>query len=330
MGTTRPAEVSRGVPTRGGVRPGAARCSRGRPARWRARRAPASGRRRSPSRAPARRPPRPSRSAAGGRWSAAGPTHWATGRSSKPTTLRSSGMWRRASRAAWYTPSAWRSLPAKMAVGPVREREQRAAAVDPLLHVELAVADQLRVDRHAGLVHRRAVAVEPRAAAQDPCRAADDADPPMARAPAGAASPSGRRSSWSRRSTACRAAARRSDRRSRTGCRASRSWARMRLAEVGEDGDHAGRAARQDALDPAAARVAGGPASPRGRPPAGAGPRPARPPDDLQRPLALEFVENDLQQRRSARRARRPLVAAAPGSPPRRVGASPPTRPPGR
>ena len=30
-----------------------------------------------------------------------GPTHCATGRSSKPTTLRSSGMWRRASRAAW-------------------------------------------------------------------------------------------------------------------------------------------------------------------------------------------------------------------------------------
>ena len=30
-----------------------------------------------------------------------GPTHWATGRSSKPTTLRSSGMCSRASRAAW-------------------------------------------------------------------------------------------------------------------------------------------------------------------------------------------------------------------------------------
>ena len=30
-----------------------------------------------------------------------GPTHCATGRSSKPMTLRSSGIWSRASRAAW-------------------------------------------------------------------------------------------------------------------------------------------------------------------------------------------------------------------------------------
>ena len=52
-------------------------------------------------RAPARRPRPPSRTSGWRTVVSGGPTHCATGRSSKPTTLTSSGMWRRASRAAW-------------------------------------------------------------------------------------------------------------------------------------------------------------------------------------------------------------------------------------
>ena len=82
-----------------------------------------------------------------------------------------------------------------------------------------------------------------------------------------------------------------------------------RLAEVGEDGDHAGRPASEDALDPAATR----------RPPAlhlaeddrevmlaGDALDAA---DDLERPFALELVEDHLEERRPAARPGRPLVA---------------------
>ena len=73
-------------------------------------------------------------------------------------------------------------MPAKIAVGRSAQAQQGPAAFDALLDVELAVADQARVDRDAGLVHRGAVAVEPGPAAQDPLGSADDADPPMAEA----------------------------------------------------------------------------------------------------------------------------------------------------
>ena len=82
-----------------------------------------------------------------------------------------------------------------------------------------------------------------------------------------------------------------------------------RLAEVGEDGDDAGRPASEDALDPAATR----------RPPAlhlaeddrevmlaGDALDAA---DDLERPLALELVEDHLEERRPAARPGRSLVA---------------------
>ena len=193
----------------------------------------------------------------------------------------------------------------------VGEREQRPAAVDPLLDVELAVADQLRIDRHARLVHRRAIAVEPGPAAQDPARPADHADPPVPEAQqvAGrgqAAVPVG---GADRRRVVERLAGRVDD--------DERDAARPELhphglAEVREHRDHPGRAAGEHPLDPAPARP----------PPAlhlGQDDRQLvlpgdllDAPDDLQRPLALEFVEDDLQQRRPTGRAHGPLVAMLP------------------
>src|SRR4029079_3278621 len=82
-----------------------------------------------------------------------------------------------------------------------------------------------------------------------------------------------------------------------------------RLAEVGEDGDDTGRPASEDALDPAATR----------RPPTlhlaeddrevmlTGDPLDAA--DDLERPFALELVEDHLEERRPAARPGRPLVA---------------------
>ncbi len=82
-----------------------------------------------------------------------------------------------------------------------------------------------------------------------------------------------------------------------------------RLAQVREDGDDAGRPAGEDAFDPAAAR----------RPPAlhlaeddrqvvlpG---HPLDAADDLERPLALELMEDHLEERRPRPRTRRSLVA---------------------
>ena len=96
-----------------------------------------------------------------------------------------------------------------------------------------------------------------------------------------------------------------------------------RLAEVGEDGDHAGRPPSEDALDPAAA----------GCPPAlhlRQDHRQVMPtgdtlhaPDDLQRPLAVELVEDQLEDGRDPLIASRPVVAVlADGrlDPPARLG----------
>ena len=106
---------------------GEARCSRGRRARSRAQPASGPASRRAPSRQPSppRRPPYP-RAVAGRSSSAVRPTARPAGRR---TRRRSGprGMWRRASRAAWYTPSAWRSLPAKIAVG----RSLRRSSASP-------------------------------------------------------------------------------------------------------------------------------------------------------------------------------------------------------
>ena len=82
-----------------------------------------------------------------------------------------------------------------------------------------------------------------------------------------------------------------------------------RLAEIGEDRDHAGRPAGEHALDPASTR----------RSPAlhlAQDDREVMLPgdalhatDDLERPLALELVEDHLEERRSGPRAGRPAVA---------------------
>ena len=82
-----------------------------------------------------------------------------------------------------------------------------------------------------------------------------------------------------------------------------------RLAQVREDRDHAGRPAGEDPLDPAASR--GAPAlhlaEDDGEVVLTGHPLDAS--DDLEGPLALELVEDDLEQRRPRPGARRPLVA---------------------
>ena len=214
--------------------------------------------------------------------------------------------------------------------GPAKP-EQRPAAVDPLLDVELAVADELRVDRHAGLVHRRAVAVDPGAAAQDPVRPADDADPAVAEAQQvarrGQAAVPVRRPD--RRRVVERLAGRVDDR--RTGCPASASWARIvSLRSENTAMTPVGRRA-SDALDPAAARVAAGPASRTGRPRAGAGPATRSTPRTISSAHSLSSSWK-ITSSSGARRAvlGRPLVAVLAGSPPRprrRVSADTSARP---
>ena len=165
-----------------------------------------------------------------------------------------------------------------------------------------------RIDGHAGLVHRRAIAVEPGPAAQDPVRPADDPDPPVPEAEQVA----GRRQAAipvrrpDRRRVVERLAGRVDDDERDP---AGPELRPHRVAQVGEDRDDAGRSAGQDALDPAAA----------GRPAAlhlrqddrevvlpGDALDAA---DDLQRPLAFEFVEDHLDKGRPARRALGPLIA---------------------
>ena len=78
-----------------------------------------------------------------------GPIQRVSGRSSKPTTLRSSGMRRPSSRAASYTPSACRSLCAKRPVGGFDQdaeiillRERDGDAQDDLAeYIEAAAAE---------------------------------------------------------------------------------------------------------------------------------------------------------------------------------------------
>ena len=110
---------------------------------------------------------------------------------------------------------------------PVRQSQQRAAlASTPSSTWKSPWLIELRVDRDAGRVHRGAVAVDPGPAAEDPLRPADRPRSAGARGRAGGGSRSGRRSSWSPRSTACRGAAHRSGRPRRTGCRASAAASR--------------------------------------------------------------------------------------------------------
>ena len=173
------------------------------------------------------------------------------------------------------------------------------------------MADEARVDRDPGLVHRGAVAVEPGAAAQDPLGSADDADPAMPEREqvAGrrqAAVPVGRPD---RRRVVERFAGR-IDHDERDAARAE--LRAHGLAEVREDRDHAHRPAGEHALDPPATR----------RPTAlhlREHHRQLMPPghpldaaDDLERPLALEFVEDDLEERGDPRRPLRADVAVLP------------------
>ena len=126
-------------------------------------------------------------------------------------------------------------------------------AIDALLHVESAVTDELRIDRHAGRVHRRPEPVDASTAAQDVLRPADDRDPRVTegeevtrrrQAPVPVRGPDGRR-------VAGQLAGRVHDH-ERDAPRPE--LVAHRLAEVGEDRDHTGRPPRKDALDPAATR----------------------------------------------------------------------------
>jgi hypothetical protein len=167
--------------------------------------------------------------------------------------------------------------------------------------VDRAVAQQRPVDRHAGLVHGGSIAVHPGAAAEDALWPAHHGDAPVAEAKqvarrGQAAVPIGRPD---RRRVVVRFARRVDDHERDV---AGPQLGLHRVTEVREDGDDAEGTPGHYALDPA----------PPGRPP----PLHLRehdgqvaPPghalhaaDDLQRPLALEFMEDDLEQRRMARR----------------------------
>ena len=163
-------------------------------------------------------------------------------------------------------------------------------------------------DRHAGLVHRRPVAVDAGAAAQDPLRPADHADPPVSERQqmprrSQAAVPVGRPDRWR---VVERLPGRVDD---DVRDAAGRELLPHRLAEIGEDRDHAGRTAGQHALHPAST----------GRSPALHLAQDDREvmlpgdalhaPDDLERPLALELVEDHLEERRPRTRPGRPPIA---------------------
>ena len=135
----------------------------------------------------------------------------------------------------------------------IRHPQQGPALGDPLLDVERSAAEEARVDRHTGLVHRGPVAVEASAAAQDLFRPADHADSAMSEAQQVAR----RRQA----SVPVRGADRGDvveglagwiddDQRD-----APRPELRAhRLVEVREDGDHAAGPPGEDALDPAPSR----------------------------------------------------------------------------
>ena len=140
-----------------------------------------------------------------------------------------------------------------------------------------------------------------------------------ARGPGDGASPRARRSSWRPRSTACRVSAHRSGRRPRTGSRGSAAGSGP-IVQIAEDRDDARRMARQRTLDPAAA----------GRPTAmelgehhrhvvSAGDL-LDAPDDLQRPLRLQFVEDELEDRCRPLGTVRPVIPLLPD---RRLDAAP-------
>ncbi len=216
-----------------------------------------------------------------------------------------------------------------MAVGGSGITQQDPSPIDSLLHLEPAVADQRWIDRHAGCVHRGPEAVDPGPSAEDVLRPADDRD---TRVPETEQVASGRQAAVPVRGP---------DRRRVVGQlaggvddherdAASPELVAHRFAEVGEDGDHAGRPAGEDALDPAASRspsalhlrehhremIAAGDV--------------LDAPDDLEPPLAFELVEDQLEDR-SRRLARdRPDGSRARGSPPRRVCACRARRPTGR
>ena len=170
------------------------------------------------------------------------------------------------------------------------------------------MADEPRIDRHSRLVHRRAIAVEPCPATQDPFRPADDSDPPVPEteqvAGRGQSAIPVRRAD--RRRVVQRLAGRVHDH--------ERDPARPKLVpqcvgEVRKDGDDARRATLQDAFDPTSAGCAatlhlrehdGQVVLSRDALDAA---------DDLERPLALELMEDHLEEWRPTGRPRRPLIA---------------------
>ena len=147
------------------------------------------------------------------------------------------------------TPSACRSLPAKIAVGRLGQGEQIATVCLAAARVEVAEADPGGVDRQSGGVHRRAVAVDAGERAHHVLRAGDGRDAPMAeldQVPGGhePARPVGRPD----RRHVGRGIAGGVDDHERDAARAQLLAVRCR--DVGEDEHDAHGAPAQDAVDP--------------------------------------------------------------------------------
>ncbi len=186
------------------------------------------------------------------------------------------------------------------------------------------------VDRHAGRVHRRAIAVETGAAAQDVRRPADDADPAMAeveqvarrRQPAVPVRRADRRRVVERLTGRVD-----DDERDPTGLQLASRIDSLRSEKTAMT--PVGRRANALSIQPRPGR-----ASPlhlgqddRQVMPAG---HPLDATDDLEGPLAVELVEDQLDDRRRRAVVDPDAGTRARGSPPRRGGASRARRPPDR
>ena len=192
------------------------------------------------------------------------------------------------------------------------------------------MAHQPRIDRHIGLVHRGAIAVESGPTAQDPGRAHRSRRSADAPARAGAGSRSSRRSSSSRRPTPCRGGARRSGRRRRAGCPRERSCARIEsLTSENTAMTPVGRRARTPSIQPRPGvlrpcisdRTTASWCRPATR---------STPRTISSAHSDLELVKDDLEQRRPACRLARAAGSRPRGSPPRRGDAFRARRPSGR
>ncbi len=191
-----------------------------------------------------------------------GPTQRATGRSSNPTTLASSGM--RGQFAGGLVQAERLEVVAgedgRRAVGAAQQVEAQPVAV---LVVEVPDSDQLRVHGPCRRLQHRPVSVDARAAAHHPRGPADRADPAVP----------GGRDGGSPASPPCQLVAP-MDGTSSPGSPAGSitangmdllvSSAALGLVQPGQDEDHAVRAAGGDLVGPGTARESAAPRSPRG------------------------------------------------------------------